>query len=359
MILNPVAPQSIHESIQQFMNQCPENVQNISKGELESLFAFCTQELHTDSQTLIASLLLNATNKRFFNESVNEHIYLKNNEIPQIQLFSILIEKFPFVKYSQRITNRAIIETIGQATEATIIDIGIGQGAQMLNILELAKNLPTLKKLRIIGIEPFGEALRKAEENITGFASTVGFDVEFIGIHDFAENIDFSTFAGISSTIIINASLALHHIQSAQKRMDVIRKIKSIHPAAFLLIEPNVNHFETDFPRRFINCYHHYFNIFKVIDRIDVSHNDKNALKLFFGREIDDVIGKEESDRYEKHEKAERWIERLEQSGFTLNKTILRSPVASEAGVVIDYHPEGFVGFTNENETVLAVMCAN
>jgi hypothetical protein len=107
-----------------------------------------------------------------------------------------------------------------------------------------------------------------------------------------------------------------------------------------------------------MNCYNHYYNIFKVIDRLEISTKDKTGLKLFFGREIEDVIGNEEKDRYEKHELATTWISRLKNCGFQLNNTILKSPVASEAGVDIAYHPEGFLGFTNETETVLAVMFA-
>ncbi len=331
----------------------------VSTYELQYLLNFCNSLQETESQHLIATLLMNAMNKRFQTGIEHEHIYLKNDEVPQIQLFNILIEKFPFVKYSQLITNNAIIETIGDSLEATIIDIGVGQGAQMLHVIESAKKLSNLKKLNIIGIEPFVEALKIAETNINSCKEDVHFDIEFAGINAFAEEIDFTQFQQISHTLIVNASLALHHIQSTEKRDDVIASIKNLNPKAFILIEPNVNHYEKDFASRFMNCYHHYYNIFKVIDRLEIEPKDKTGLKLFFGREIDDVIGKEEKDRYEKHEKAISWIERLENSGFKLNKTILKSPVTSEAGVQIKYHQEGFLGFTNETETVLAVMYAN
>ena len=330
----------------------------ISGEKLQLLFDFCDRRQETASQQLMATLMRNATHQRFQTGVVHEHIYLKNDEVPQIQLFNILIEKFPFVKYSQYITNQAMIETIGDSEEVTLIDIGIGQGAQMLHVIESAKKLSTLKKLHIIGIEPFAEALHMAETNIRACAETVPFGIEFTGVHGFAEEIDFSGFKPVSGILIVNASLALHHIQSSQKRNQVITAIKQLDPEAFILIEPNVDHYEKDFAIRFMNCYHHYYNIFQVIDRLDITDKDKNALKLFFGREIADVIGKEEKDRHEKHEKATSWIARLKNSGFILNNTILRSPVTSEAGVDIRSHKEGFLGFTHETETVLAVMYA-
>jgi len=314
---------------------------------------------NTSSQNLIASLLTDAMNKRFQTGTTHQHIYLKNDEVSQIQLFNILIEKFPFVKYSQLITNNAIIETIGNASEASIIDIGIGQGAQILHVIELARQLPNLKKLNIVGIEPFADALQKATVNINACSETVPFEIEFTGINAFIEEFDLSSLQQLPGVLIVNASLALHHIQDQQKRENVMAGIKKLNPAAFLLIEPNVDHFEKDLATRFHNCYHHYYNIFKVIDRLDINENDKTSLKLFFGREIEDVIGKAESDRHEKHEKATTWINRLQRHGFSLNGSALKSPVRSANGVEIKYHKEGFLGFTNETETVLAVMYAN
>ncbi|MBL7765451.1 MAG: hypothetical protein JNJ58_05125 [Chitinophagaceae bacterium] len=340
------------------MNELPKNSEVINFEVIENLFNYCNSYQDTDSQKLIARLLIDATHKRFQTGLVHEHIYLKNDEVPQIQLFNILIEKFPFVKYSQIITNQAIIDTIGEAADVCLMDIGIGQGAQMLNVIEAAKKLSSLKRLHIIGIEPFGDALHMAEERINAMKSQVHFDIEFTGVHGFAEEIDFESFKGCADHLIVNASLALHHIQDADARLKVIAAIKQLNPKAFILIEPNVDHFEVDFAKRFMNCYHHYYNLFMVIDRLDITAKDKNALKLFFGREIDDVIGKVEKERYEKHEKADRWIGRLKACGFTMNETMLKSPVEQEAGVVIRYHEEGFLGFTHQTETVLAVMYA-
>ena len=158
---------------------------------IDCLLAFCNQRADTDpmatgSQQLIRSLLRDALNKRFQTGTTQQHIYLKNDEISQIQLFNILIEKFPFVKYSQLITNKAIIETIGNATEASIIDIGIGQGAQVLHVIELARELPNLKKLNIIGIEPFSDALQNATAKINACSETVSFEIQFTGINAFA-----------------------------------------------------------------------------------------------------------------------------------------------------------------------------
>lgn len=328
------------------------------KHEIESFFAYCVEGMDHDSEKLLATLLIKALNKRIHSESIGENIYLGKYEVSQIQLFNILIDKFPFVKYSQQIANQAIIEAMQGHEEATLVDIGIGQGTQMAHIVEMAKELPGLKKLHIVGIEPFGEALGKAEETLLGYNGQTPFRIEFTGIHDSVERVDFRRLGYLSGIVIVNASLALHHIQSDEQRTEAIAKIRQLNPDAFFLIEPNSDHFEPDLHVRFRNCYHHFHALFQVIDMLDIRNDEKNALKLFFGREIEDIIGKEEKDRYEKHEPAARWIERLTQNRFQLRKDFLKKPVEPGCGVEVKFHAEGFLGFTHEKETVLAVMYA-
>lgn len=349
----------IFHTLSGFMQAAP-SFEAATRQEIEQFFAFCKDGMDTDSEKLLATLYLKALNQKIHSERIGENIYLGKYDISQIQLFNILIEKFPFVKYSQQITNNAIVAEMRGAEEVTLMDIGIGLGTQVLNIIERCKDLKGLKKLHIVGIEPFGDALEKACQSILAQNGKAPFDISFTGIQDSVENIDLTNIPGLSGKIIVNASLALHHIQTDSQRLATIAQVKALNPGAFFLIEPNVNHYETDFFKRFHSSYHHFSNIFQVIDRIEhISNDDKNALKLFFGREIQDIIGKEEQDRYEKHEPATRWIERLKQQQFNINSASLSGPVSAGCGVEINYHPEGFIGFTHVNETVLAIISAN
>lgn len=342
------------------MGLTPQQFDRQAKEEVEGFFAECMEGMDTDSEKLLATLLIKALNKRIRSEFIGENIYLGRYETPQIQLFNILIEKFPFVRFSQQITNAAIVDEMQGVEEVTIMDIGIGQGTQMLNIIERAKELTGLKKLHIVGIEPFGDALVKAEAAILDRNGKVPFEIAFTALLGTAEDTDFAAVRHLDGKLIVNASLALHHIQSAERRTETIARIRQINPAAFILIEPNVNHYEPDFFARFHNCYHHFYSIFQVIDRIEnIDNVDKNALKMFFGREIEDIIGKEEKDRYEKHEPAAHWISRLRENQFSLKNDFLKSPVEAGCGVEVSYHKEGFLGFTFQQETVLAVIYAN
>lgn len=357
--MNTLPKISIYQQLEALVSQL--EIRNASdvKQAMEDLFAECTTDMHCHSDKLLTTLVIKALNKRIHSAVIDENIYEKGYEIAQIQLFNILIDKFPFVKYSQLMTNNAIADLIKYENEASIIDIGIGQGTQILNILELLKNSSELRKLVIVGIEPFSNALAMAKERIEHFGASMPFEVEFIAREEYIENMDFGSLHNLPGKIIVNASLALHHIQSGAQRLATIQSIRQLNPAAFLLIEPNVNHFETDLFERFKQCFNHFYSIFKVIDKLDIEETDKNALKLFFGREIDDILGKQEMDRFEKHEKATLWIDRLKKSRFKISGENLMLPIESNLGVEMKYHQEGFFGFTYEEETVLAVIYAN
>lgn len=329
-----------------------------TRMELESLLDFCSLGMESDTEKFLASIILQALHKRYYSSNNYENIYLKHYEIPQIQLFNILIDKFPFVKFGQHITNTLIIDLIRDKEEVCLMDIGVGQGIQMLHIIELARQLPNLKSLTIIGIEPSAEALQIAETNIMAFKGNVHFELHFIPICGFAEQLDYNRIGDISGALIVNASLALHHIQDSIHRDQTISAIKSLNPLACILIEPNSDHCEPDLHARITSCFKHFHSLFKVIDKLDISQDEKGALKQFFGREIEDIISKPESERYEKHEPAVNWIKRLLACGFQIKNDFLPSPFVTKTGVRIQHEEEGFLGFTVDDETALAVICA-
>ena len=349
----------IFHELSELMRLNPENMTIEHKMELEALFSYCREGMENDSQKFLATLLIKALNQNFCSEAIRENIYQKQYAVSQIELFDILIDKFPYVKYSQQMINQSIVDIIAQHSEVTIVDIGVGLGTQMVNIIALSKQLPNLKKMVIVGIEPFADALSIAERNINACRKEISFDLDFIPVAEYVENVDFAALGKLPGEIIVNASLALHHIQTKAQRNSTIAKVREINPTAFVLIEPNVNHFEPDYFLRFKSCYHHFYSLFKVIDKLDISNEHKNGLKLFFGREIEDILGKLEADRFEKHEPAAHWIELLTDNDFKVKNELLPAAFATAEGVEIRYHAEGFVGFTYESETALAVIYAN
>jgi len=345
--------------IQNLLEKAENNGFAANENELTALYDHVAKNMEMDSACFLGTLMLNTFIKSRSGKLTCENIYLTQYDVPQIRLFDILIDKLPYVKYSQQMVNRQIASLFANVEEGALLDIGIGLGTQVCNVLELLKDNASLKKLVITGIEPGSEALLKAEKQVMEMQPQLPFRIEFRGIPGFAENMDLSAIDYGAENLIVNASLALHHIQKSESRNRLLSQVKLLNPMAFFLVEPNVNHFEPDFMKRFRNSFNHFYNLFKTIDGLEIEPNEKSALKLFFGREIEDILGKTETDRFEKHEPASNWIERLASTGYTLSSEQLSIPVQSEAGVNIRYSDPGFVGFSFENETILSVIYAS
>jgi hypothetical protein len=327
---------------------------------IEELILSCSDSKDNDSEKMLGYLIAANLRSRFSGTGIRENIYDTVSGVSQIRLFDILIHQFPFVKYSQEMTNKAIVNLLTKQEEACIIDIGIGLGTQMVHVLDRAVELTNLRKLTIIGIEPFEGALSTAGERIMAYKDSVGFELEFIPVPQYIELANITALPVGAKACIVNASLALHHIKSDVDRTRVIADIKKLQPAGFLLIEPNVNHYTNDLSARLLNSYGHFIALFRVIDRLDASKEDKNGLKMFFGRELEDILSKaNDVERFEKHEPVSAWLHRLKKCGFETATTPLAAGKTEVLGVVIQPYEKGYVGFSEQAETVLSVIFAS
>ena len=96
--------------------------------------------------------------------------------------------------------------------------------------------------------------------------------------------------------------LLIQHFPAATlgQRKAVFDDQSGLPLTALVLSEPNSASFEPDYNTRFTNCVHHYGALFGLIDQLPITPIEKTALKLFFSREIDDVLGISEAARVEK-----------------------------------------------------------
>ncbi len=270
---------------------------------------------------MLDSLFLNAINARSQADGIQQdHIYLKQYEIPQIILFDILINKLPFVKYAHAITNKAIARSLEGSKRAVLLDVGIGRGLQTIGLLNLLKTNSTLKELTIVGIELAEDAMQSAKDSISKAVADVPFKVDFVPIVALMEKLDPTILKNAipaeHDELIVNSSLTLHHIYSKQDRKMFFQQMKEIKADSIFLTEPDSDHFTDNWEARLQNAYTHYQAVFEVIDQLDITAQEKNGLKLFFGREIDDVVGNSEDQRFEKHELGETWVGYLKAAGF-------------------------------------------
>ncbi len=353
---------SIYNALDCIMSYYPDRFTDIAKIEIETLLSHCLENIHNDSEKFLTTLIIKSLRNLVGPTGIDEHIYLKKYEITQIELFNLLIKEFPFVKWGHEISNSIMFNKLTNINKVIIIDIGIGQGIQMLNLLNKLKQNKKIEQVILLGIEPFKDALLAASMNMNNIKKELPFDFEFIPLQTFAQDIDLKTLneciGEFEGEIIINASLALHHIQTLEERIHVLNIFRILNPIGIVLVEANIDHFEPDFYRRFQNCYQHYYHIFQVIDSLNIDNHARSGLKLFFGREIEDIIGKNNNDRYEKHEPAFRWIEKLIHCGFNVRNNFLDKLPDIGGGIEIGFNDQGFLGFTFSTDTLLSVIYA-
>lgn len=356
---------TLQEALDEIMQLDHSQFSQQNKIEFETLLDYCLKEIGEDTNKLLTTLFLRGLKKHVGPIGVNEHIYLKKYEVPQIKLFDLIIKYFPFVNLGQKIVNSLIVDAMFYTKKAVVIDAGIGRGLQTIKLLEEINNRKDFKieELTIIGIEPFKEALEVAGKSIRKKSAEINFKVNFVGFNDFAQDIHVNDlkkhFPDLNADIFINSSLTLHHIQSTSQRNKFMAEMASLKPKAFLLTEPNSNHLEKNFYKRFRNSYRHFLHIFQVIDELPISRKNKNAMKLFFGREIEDIIGKDDDSRFERHEPAVNWIQRFEKAGFKIKKHFPYPVINNNnSGIHLQHFDDGFLGFTHGDETVLSIIYA-
>lgn len=316
-------------------------------------------------ESLFNYSIAKAMRKHFESGQANEHIYLQKFEIPQIRLFELLIQQFPLANLSQHCVNTLLADALAVHTNPVLMDIGIGTGMQVCNIIERLLQDPNcrIKNLTVVGIEPYGEALNATHQNITNISQSASFGIKLITKEAFIEKMTLDEISQLLPDnydgLYVNASFALHHIQTAEDRKLVFENLKTLKVDAFVLSEPNSNHFEKNYQKRFENCINHYGTLFRIIDTLSITNQEKAALKLFFSREIDDVLGNSEQIRVEKHYATEQWISIFEETGFELKKPKARFDYEELNGTILQTNLPNRYSTEFKGEEITSLFWAN
>lgn len=351
----------LRTALQQLLDNQPEVAHGTLKDLIENHL-----DLHHSPTDILYHVFASALAMRLSNEAAEEiNLYVKQYEHSQIELFNLVAQHLPFVSQAGQVANNYLAQFMEGLMEVSLLDIGIGTGRQVLALLRMLEKRESLpRKLTIFGIEPMADVLETAKDRITQESKHLGVELVFHSYPTFVENIsdeEFTSFMKHSGSLCVNAAFALHHIHGCEAetmaRENTLRKIRALQPLAMVLSEPNSDHYNPDLSQRFENCWEHFELVFAFIDQLELTNEDKMRLKMFFFREIEDIVGNREESRYERHERVETWIQRLHNAGF-------RILTSDKAFHDIDCHPlikvslhEEFAGFDYQNETLVAVMC--
>src|SRR5688572_11164211 len=263
--------------------------------------------------------------RRIGHQPATDNLYLRELDLTQISLFNLLAEHLPVVNLSGHLANEVLAGFIAHRDRVTLIDLGIGTAQQELALLHtLARRNALPRRLRVVAIEPGRTSLDEATRRLIEASKSLHVGVEVIGFAKVAEALtetDWEQIATCESEIVVNAAFAAHHIQSTGEgpsaaRDEVFRRLREMKPTALVLLEPHSDHINPSFGPRFAACWSHFGAIFRFIDRLPIQSRDRSAMKLFFAREIDDILANSDQARAERHETTEAWLERLVRTGF-------------------------------------------
>ncbi|QSQ21981.1 GAI protein2C [Pyxidicoccus parkwayensis] len=329
-------------------------------------------DVHEEPEDLHYLLFARALSRRLEGSgAVTRNPYLdseQEQEARQIDLFRLLMTHMPLASAADAVANALLVGLLRGHSEATLLDVGIGQARQDCGLLrELAKAGALPKRLTLVGVDPSGASLGQAEGAVAEVAREVGVAVRFVGLETPVESLADATWAalrGVPRPLVVNAAFALHHVaetpdSGGAARDRVLRRLRALEPTGLVLCEPNVDHHRAPVRERFRNAWNHFTRIFELLDTLDVPKQERAAIKRFFGREVDDVVGTvDESARCERHETAQSWLDRLRRAGFEPLETLARvRPSDVHPAVTLRREP-GFVGISYRDDTLVAVLGA-
>ncbi len=310
-------------------------------------------------------IFASALGKRLDSDKAAEiNLYLRQFEQTQISLFNLLAQHLPTVQLAGPLANEVLAGYIGGHDEVTLLDVGIGSGRQevgLLYLLATQRRLP--RKLNLIAIEPDAGSLLEAGESLAEAAQTLGMELEFHAVHKVVEELDetdWAFFGSFGSPMVVLSAFAVHHVRSGagqNARLELFRRLRALQPDAVVLCEPSSNHDSPSLRERFEAAWHHFGLTFHIIDGLEIGDAEKSAMKMFFAREIEDILANAEESRCERHEPVDAWVRRLRDAGFTpcADFGMVSGPSYGPVRVAVR---DGYLGLDYDDETLVAIVCA-
>ncbi|HEX6911810.1 MAG TPA: GRAS family protein [Longimicrobium sp.] len=310
-------------------------------------------------------IFASALSKRLESDKAAEiNLYLRQFETTQISLFNLLAQHLPTVALAGPLANEVLAEYVGGQDEVTLLDVGIGSGRQevaLLYLLATQRRLP--RKMNVIAIEPDAGSLLEAGAALAEAAETLGMELDFHPVHKVVEELDeddWRTFGSFGAPLVVLGAFAVHHVRSApgaRARDALFRRLRALEPDAVVLCEPSSNHDSPSLLERFEAAWNHFGLTFRIIDGLEVGDREKAAMKMFFAREIEDILANAEETRCERHEPVDAWVRRLREAGFTpcAEWGMVGAPADGPVRVAAR---DGYLGLDYGDETLVAILCA-
>jgi hypothetical protein len=356
--------QENYEQLIDICKQITSHRQLLAKPRIEQLIL---QRVNSDlaNAQLLSHLISESLMRRIDRQLVeSKNIFVQEFDIPQTELFYSMAEAVPFVYVGHDLANQVLEREVGDLDAFTMLDIGIGNGAQVIKLLDaLAGKGGRLKSVRVIGVDPVEKNLGAARLRIERAAKKYPFEVDFRSLRTLVEELTDDDLQSIRDSaggnLIINSAFAFHHtghpLNDTRARTELLRRLASLKPRILTLVEPNSNHDTEELTKRVHHSWEHFGNVFALVDEAAIDASHKYLIKgKFFAREIRDIFGVSDHFRCERHELYDSWLLRLFKAGF---KPVDLGEVSVGLPPYCRYDiSEGLVRLNYNDTTIVAVM---
>ncbi|KAL2495774.1 Scarecrow-like protein 18 [Forsythia ovata] len=263
--------------------------------------------------------------------------------------YLLLNQLTPYIRFSQLTANQAILEATEGQQAIHILDFDIMHGVQWPPLMQaMAERFPP-PTLRITGTGSDLEVLRRTGDRLAKFAHSLGLRFQFHPLIILNNEDPISVASAVlllpDETLAVNCVHYLHRLLKDRDRLRLfLHRIKAMNPKIFTMAEREANHNHPIFLQRFVEALDHYAAVFDSLEATlpPTSHERLTVEKIWFGREIADIVAAEGESRKERHERFRSWKIMLRSSDFI---NVPLSPFAlSQAKLLlrIHYPSEGY-----------------
>lgn len=292
----------------------------------------------------------------------------------EILVRKVFFEMLPFLKVAYVLTNQAIIEAMEEEKMVHIIDLNAAEPAQWIALLHVLSARPEgPPHLRITGVHEQKEVLDQMAHRLTEEAEKLDIPFQFNPLVSKLENLDFEKLrVKTGEALAISSVLQFHSLLSSdddfhKKNLNGVHSTRVLQtsqgtlgellekdrgkgyspspdstsssplspigsvkmdsflnafwgltPKLMVITEQDSNHNGSSLMERLFEALYSYAALFDCLESTmpRTSLERLKVEKMLFGKEIKNIIACEGSERKERHEKLEKWIQRLDLAGF-------------------------------------------
>ncbi|GAB2287065.1 Scarecrow-like protein 3 [Dionaea muscipula] len=278
--------------------------------------------------------------------------------LEEILVRKLFAEIFPFVNLGLLVTNQAIMEAMEGEKVIHIIDLNVTEPARWVALIQALSARPEgPPHLRITGVHQEKEVLDQVAHRLTGEAEKLDIPFQFNPVISRLDDLDVEKLrVKTGEAVAICSLLQLHTLLSSQdeapppplgkksvagmryradhrsspsndstssdgswsKLDNFLAALWGLSPKLVVVTEQDTNHNGSALMERLLEALYFYAALFDCLESTmpRTSIERMKVEKILFGEEIKNIIACEGAERKERHQKLQKWIQRLDMAGF-------------------------------------------